>query len=398
MKIGILGQGASGLLLSLMLKNEDETLDVTIIDKNAVAGRKLLATGNGRCNLGNHLLTDDSYNCEEAKKLVEEFNIDKQISFLNEIGLFTRDINTLVYPFSLSAKSFLDYLIDYAKQRKIKLVHNENVIDYEIVGKKIKVTTSKKNFSFDKLVIATGNQSAPQLGGATSMLSILTKKGYEILDSKPGLCPIRVIENTKTVENQRIKAKVSLVIDRKEVYTEIGEVLFKKDGLSGIAIFNCASMIARSPKFKKAIIRLDLFPDRTGEELVRIFTQLNVISDKSFLSGIFTKEVTEYIRKNSGVKNLFIYTPTELKKLANYLKGIEFTYKESYSFSDSQVSIGGLKFSNVNENLESINEPNVYFTGEILNADGLCGGYNIMFAIASAHKVAETIIKEIREN
>lgn len=395
MKVGILGQGASGLFLALMLKFENQDLDVVVIDKNVNIGRKFLATGNGRCNLANTEITESSYNNEEGRKIVEEFDSEELISFLRNIGVLTRKVNNLVYPYSLSAKNLLDYLIDYAKQNKIRFVNNENLIDYDIVDGKVKVTTSKKNFSFDKFVIASGNGSAPQLGGATSVLSVLSKKGYKIIEGKPGLCPIRTVESTKTLENQRVKAKVTLVIDKNIAYEEVGEVQFKKDGLSGIAIFNCASVIARSTKFKKAIIRIDLMPDTSAEELFKEFTLLNPISNKSFLCGIFTKEVTEYIRKNSGVKNPYIYSPSELKKLALYIKNIEFTYKESYSFNDSQVTVGGINLKNVDENLESKLEKGIYFTGEVLNVDGLCGGYNLMFAFASAHKVANAILESL---
>lgn len=395
MKVGILGQGASGLLLALMLKFENQDLDVVLIDKNASAGRKFLATGNGRCNLANTEINESSYNNEEGRKIVEEFDSEKLIAFLKNIGVLTRNINNLVYPYSLSAKNLLDYLIDYAKQNKIRFVNNENLIDYDIVDGKVKVTTSKKNFSFDRFVIASGNGSAPQLGGATSVLSVLGKKGYKIIDGKPGLCPIRTVESTKTLENQRVKAKVSLVIDKNVVYEEVGEVQFKKDGLSGIAIFNCSSMIARSNKFKKAIIRIDLVLDVSADDLFKEFTLLNPISNKSFLSGIFTKEITEYVRKNSGIKNPYIYSPSELKKLALYIKNIEFTYKESYSFNDSQVTVGGVSLKNVNDNLESTLEKNIFLIGEVLNVDGLCGGYNLMFAFASAHKAAKSILESL---
>ena len=192
MKVGILGQGASGIFLALMLKFENEKVDVTIIDKNANPGRKFLATGNGRCNLGNLEIKDNSYNCEAVNQIVRDFDWTKQEEFFKNIGVLTRNIGNLVYPFSLSAKSLLDYLVDFAKQNKVKFVSNENLLDYELVNGKIKVTTSKKTFSFDKFVIACGNASGPQLGGSTSVLSILEKKGYKVVESRPGLCPVTV--------------------------------------------------------------------------------------------------------------------------------------------------------------------------------------------------------------
>lgn len=393
MKIGIIGQGISGLFLSIFLKKKNILNDVTLIDKNVSPCRKMLATGNGRCNLANLCINETSYNSIFIKDIVEDYNASKIIAFLNEIGVFTRNFDNLVYPFSLSAKSLADYLINIAKEYKVKFINNESFLDYTVLENgKIEVVTSKKKLVFDKLVVAAGSPSAYQLGGSDTVLNIFEKHGYVIKPVKAGLTPLRTIEQTKNAENERVKAKVKLTIDKKVVYEEQGEVQFKKDGLSGIAIFNCSSMISRSSKFKKAMISLDLMPNITLEDLSTTLFKLNSISKSSMLLGIFTKTMSEYIRKASGVKNLSSFTPSEIKKIAQTIKNLEFTYKETYSLKESQVSVGGISLSEVNSNLESKKEPGIYFIGEILDADGLCGGYNIMFAIASAHKVAENLV------
>lgn len=393
MKVGIIGQGQAGLMLAIMLKKNIKDVDVTIIDKNQNVGKKLLATGNGRCNLANLKIKDNSYNSKEVQKIVKDFDAKKQIEFYKSIGIMTRSLNDLVYPFSLSAKNYVEYLERYAKELKIKLINNESLKDYEVSKDKVKVTTNKKVFVFDYLVFASGNESAPQLGGDASILNILKKHGYEIKETKPGLCPIRTIEQTKNIENERWKCKVSLNIDKEKVYKEDGEVLFKKDGLSGIAIFNCASLIARSKKFKKAIITLDLMPDLDLSEIESIFSEMNFVSKESFLYGIFTKTMAAYIHYIANVKNPFRYTATEIKKIAKTVKELTFNYKESYDFKDCQVAIGGLELSNLNSNLFSKTENNVGFAGELLNADGLCGGFNLMFATASANKIAKFLSK-----
>ena len=132
-------------------------------------------------------------------------------------------------------------------------------------------------------------------------------------------------------------------------------------------------------------------PDLSYEELVNKLAKLNSFSKNSVLLGIFTKPICEYIRKVSGVKNLNAYTNTEIKKLAVAIKNLNFTYLDTYAFRESQASIGGVEFNNLNKNLESKTESNVYFAGEILDADGLCGGYNINFAIASAYRIYNSI-------
>ena len=397
MKVGILGQGFSGIFLALFLKENNPKIDVTIIDKEETPGRKVLATGNGRCNITNTSLVKEAYNCEDALNVVNDFNSEDIIKFLNSLGIFTRTYNNLVYPYSNSAKTFLDFLIARCKERKVKFVNRERLVDYTLENGKIRVKTQNKIFIFDKFVFACGNAAAPRLGGSDQIFTLLEKKGYKVSALRVGLAPIQTEEKPTTIQNERVKATVSLYIDKALVYQENGEVLFKKDGLSGIAIFNCASMIARSKRFKKCTISLDLMPEYDCDKLVELLTKLNGMSKSSVLSGIFTKHVAEYIRKASGIKNLFDYTPTEIKKLAVTIKNLVFTYKATYDYKDAQVSVGGVEFSNVDFDLESKKESGIYFAGEILNADGLCGGYNITFAIASAHKVADALL-ESEEN
>ena len=397
MKVGILGQGFSGIFLALFLKENNPKIDVTIIDKEETPGRKVLATGNGRCNITNTSLVKEAYNCEDALNVVNDFNSEDIIKFLNSLGIFTRTYNNLVYPYSNSAKTFLDFLIARCKERKVKFVNRERLVDYTLENGKIRVKTQNKIFIYDKFVFACGNAAAPQLGGSDQIFTLLEKKGYKVSALRVGLAPIQTEEKPTTIQNERVKATVSLYIDKALVYQENGEVLFKKDGLSGIAIFNCASMIARSKRFKKCTISLDLMPEYDCDKLVELLTKLNGMSKSSVLSGIFTKHVAEYIRKASGIKNLFDYTPTEIKKLAVTIKNLVFTYKATYDYKDAQVSVGGVEFSNVDFDLESKKESGIYFAGEILNADGLCGGYNITFAIASAHKVADALL-ESEEN
>ena len=148
-------------------------------------------------------------------------------------------------------------------------------------------------------------------------------------------------------------------------------------------------MIARSSKFKKATISLDLVPEYSFDEIYKILLEHNSTSKCSVLNGFFTKTMSEYIRKEAGIKNLSSFTTSEIKKIAQKLKNFEFTYKETYSFENSQVTVGGIDLNQINENFESKKEKNIYLIGEILDADGLCGGYNIMWAIASANQLAK---------
>lgn len=391
MRIGIIGQGISGLFLGIMLKMKNPDLDITIIDKNLNPGKKMLATGNGRCNLGNFNLKENSYNCKFAYNLVSNFNATSIKSFLEKIGIQTREIGNLMYPYSLSAKQTLETILNIASKYKIKFENNIEIIDYKHLGNRIELISNKKIFSFEKVIFASGSASTKNLGGTFSTYELLKKHGYKIVNPKVGLAPLMTVEETKTIESQRIKCNVNLNIDKEDIYEENGEVIFKKNGLSGIAIFNVTSMISRFKKFKKAIITLDLIPEYSTNDVEKMIEKSIFRKNSGVLEGFLPKAISEYVRKRAKIDVKENVNKEEILRLIETAKNLTFTFKDTYSFDDSQVCVGGLDLENLNENLESKIEPNIYFVGELINVDGLCGGFNIMFAIASANKVANSI-------
>lgn len=393
MKIGIIGQGYSGVMLAILLKRHDLNIDVTIFDHNEKTNKKLLATGNGRCNLGNLEYSDNTFNSEFTKNLYLNFDINKQRELFNELGLETRTINNLVYPYSLSSNQVVAYLNRLLKEYKVKLVNGVNLNSYEVSDDFVTITMSnRKIYKFDKVIFATGGKSKEVLGSDGSIFKILKTHNYTIKDLKVGLAPIKVSENVKGIENERLKCIASLYLDKDLVYHEDGEVLIKKDGLSGISIFNISSIIARNKTAKKTRIVLDLFKDYKIEELEEKFKKYSRIAGFSFLEGIFTIKMSDYIRKNSGVKNLYDFDNREIKRIAEYTKNMEFTYISTYDFNDSQVTIGGVSINNLNDDLSSKLEKNIYMIGEMIDIDGLCGGYNLMLCLASAYKAYTSLI------
>ena len=392
MRILVIGSGCSAIYLGALLKKNNPEIDLSFVDINKEPGKKFLVTGNGRCNLGNLKISEKSYNNLNTLKIVKSFDYKKIITFLNDIGIETSSINDLVYPYSFSAKSYRDLLVNYLKEKNCKFYLENDICDYFINEEGVKVKINNKFFNFDKLVIATGGNSSIHTK-QYQFIDVLKKHNYDVKDFKPGLTPVVVEENVKLLENLRVKCKVSLFIDNNLEYEENGEVLFKKDGLSGISIFSCSSIIARKDKFKKATISLNLVPNLSSDELLTKLSNYNAINKNSCIDGFFDKKLSEYIRKISGAKNLYKFNKNELQKIAFNMRNLSFSYVNPYSFKESQVSIGGVKYSNLTENLQSKIEKNVYFIGEIIDADGLCGGYNLMFAFASAYVVSKAIIE-----
>lgn len=394
MNIGIIGAGVSGVYLALLLKKRDENLKVTLIDVFDKPDKKLLITGNGRANIGNKVLKENSYNNETVTKIVKDYPIGEQIKFLNSIGVEVSTIGDLYYPYSFSANQLQNYLAMFLKEKGVKCFLNYDVKEYEVRNdKEIIVRTPKKDFIFDKLVIASGGMvPISEKVKSTNLVTILKKHGYNFTELKPGLTPIRTFDNTKPIENLRVKCLMRVLVGEKERYSEEGEVLFKKDGLSGICIFNASSIIKRN-NLQNVRISLDLMPHLNDEQLLEKLEKYNQLAKFSCLDGIFDEKLAEYIRKKADCKNLYKFTKPELRKIAKTIKNLKFVYNDNYEFSNAQVTIGGLDFNEVNiKNLESVKEKNVYFVGEILDADGLCGGYNIMFAHASAYRVYKDLM------
>ncbi len=393
MGILIVGSGCSALYLASLISFYKKEIKVDILSNENIIGKKILVTGNGRCNLGN--LNKDNkhaYNNKISEEIVNEFSIENIIDFLSLIGIHTTNINELVYPYSLSSKNYRENLANFVLSNKnITVLNDLKIIDYKTINNKVNVIFDKYKKEYEKVIFATGGISGNNKN-SLEIIGILKKHNYNIVPFKPGLTPIKTKENTKLVEGKRIKCKVSLLLNENLIYEEKGEVLFKKDGLSGIAIFNCSSLINREIEHKNFQISLDLFSDLSNQELIELLIKFNKNTMNSLLNSFFDKEISSFIMKLLGFKKSYNYSLEEIKILSKALKDLRFNYLFTYDFKDSQVSIGGISYSNLkNDTLESKLEKNIYFIGEILDTDGLCGGYNLMFAFASSYRVLKSL-------
>lgn len=381
MNIAIIGGGFSGVLVSLLLKKSNKNINVTIYEKENKLLKKLLVTGNGRCNLGNVLLDKNSYNNEKTFKIYEDFNYKEQIRLLNSFGIYTKNINNLYYPFSLSAKNLCENLLFLLNYYKVNLKLGYCFLDYKRIDNKYFLYFQDKleDISYDYIIFTCGGLTYYKKSYENSVFKILEKHNYKINELKVGLNAIKVKENVKTLENVRVKCIASLVYKNKIIYQERGEVIFKKEGLSGICIFNILSIIQRNNLQNDAIVSLNLTDGL--EDLYQISD--TVIFKYNFLEGLFDKKLSIYVKKYCEQNELdFIYA----------LKNLVFTYKEPYDFNSGQVCIGGISYSNLNDNNFSLIEKNVGFAGEILDSDGLCGGYNLMFCFASSVLIVKEIL------
>ncbi len=353
-RIAILGGGISGVFAAILIKEKHSDYEVTIFEHNDKLLKKIYATGNGKCNFANIGGLKDKYSHEDfVLPIINEFNANDVIKYFSSIGVKSKTIGDLVYPYSESAETVSSHLLKRVDELDIKVNLSINVKDYQ----NGQLLTDKGAFIYDALIISIGGKSSPQLGSNGNFFDVLIKHGYEFSELNPSLCPIKVKENTKMVEGLRSKVTTYLYDKNQLIHQEDGELLFKKDGLSGMVIFNLTHYINQVKDKKNIKIAIDFAKDMDGD-----------------YDALVHPKIAKYLLDN----HLDIHH-------------VVFAFKDFYGFENSQVTSGGILLNQIDNNLQSIKEKNIYFTGELLDVDAICGGYNIMWALASAKKVSESI-------
>ena len=362
MRIGIVGGGASGAYLAIRLKELNPSFNVTIFERNDRLLKKISVTGNGRCNYANLGETKGKYNNDEfANRILDNLPRKDLIDNFERYGIHPTKIDNLVYPVSLSAQTVMMMLEKRLEQLGVIIRLNEDVLDYKKENYQYTLITNKQTHAFDVLVFASGGKAYPQLGTNGAIIELMRQHGYLIEEPSPSLSPIKVKENTKKISGQRVKCSVSLINNNKLFYDEDGEVLFKDDGLSGIVILNMSTKINSLKDKNNVKVVLDLAKG------------YNNIKKEEYEQYVHPKIASYLIEHNLDIHQ------------------VSFSFKAFYDYNIAEVSHGGVSVNEVNNNLESKKEKDLYFVGELLDVDGMCGGYNLMFAFASAETVAKAI-------
>lgn len=387
MKIAVVGAGAAGLVASIVLKNKN--VDFTLFERGQRAGKKLLATGNGRCNLTNLCIDKSSYHGSPdfAEYALTEFGSFELTSFFESIGVPLKAEGEKVYPYSLQASSVLD-MLRFAEGM-------QEVCDTEIVkiipkNKGYILKSREKEYFFDKVILACGGKASPNLSGGGAY-SLLTDLGHKLTPLKPAIVQLKC-DGTKALDGVKVDAKVKM--DKR---VEEGEVLFTSYGLSGPPILQ----LSRDAKGKT--VSLDLTPDLNYNEIVNMLNvkkKLSYLTLENLFTGFLNKKLGREILKRCNVlpfaKNVSELTDKEVKSLAGMIKGMEFLITDTNGFQNAQVTAGGIDTRDFNpETMESKLCPGIFATGEMLDVDGDCGGFNLQWAFSSAYLAALSAIGDI---
>lgn len=403
----IIGGGASGLFSAIIAK--DLGHDVAILEGSDRIGKKILTTGNGRCNITNKNIASPyvTYHSEDSElfsTVLGSFTVEDTISTFYSMGLpLTLLDGGKMYPMSLQSTSVLDIL-------RMSLVDKDIPIYLE--NKITKITSHKNGFSITsssgedftckKLILSTGGKSASKTGSDGSGYKLAESLGHKIVNTIPALVQLKLdYNNLKAISGIKFEGKETILINKKIIREELGEILFTDYGISGPPTLQLSRIASKGlSKGKTVEIEVDMMPNMSKDEL-NVFLE-NHFGSFSYRSvyesfiGIINKKLIPIFLRECGI--LDIHSPChdlDWKKretLINKLKAWTFKVIDTNSFSNAQVTCGGVDTTEVNPlTLESKVISNLFFCGELLDVDGDCGGFNLQWAWSSAAVAAKSL-------
>lgn len=397
--VAVIGGGASGMTAALCAAKGGAA--VCIYEKNDRVGKKLLATGNGKCNFTNLLLEENSYNGggkEQIHKILESFSPRDCIAYFESMGMLTKEKNGYLYPASEQASTVLDLLrmqlgfygVCVKADCEIVRLCEENG-EYRLFGYR---DGKKESFSAEKVIIAAGSIAGIKNNGRSDPYGLLRTLKLPLVPVAPALVQLCCGEAyLKAVAGVRLQACISLCIDGKPVCRETGEVQLTDYGVSGIPVFQLSRFAAYGLLEKRKVqVHINSLPGFT-DEAYKSFRKNRRIqngeqSAEEYFLGICHKKLIQLWLKLSGIRpgeKAKDIPKEKMEAMFGYFRDFPLTVEKTNSFSQAQVCAGGLAMEAVDENLQLHRYPGVYVTGELLDVDGRCGGYNLQWAFASGY-------------
>lgn len=418
--IAILGAGASGLMAGISalmeLKRQNKHKRVIIIDHLDRVGKKILVTGNGKCNLSNKNISIDNYHSGQintVKNILNKLPYKDTIKLFKSIGLEVKvDYYGRTYPRSEQASAVLDLL-----RLKFKELGGKEITSFkttEIIKQKSSflINSDNNKIKTQSLIIATGGLTTPAQGCDGTGYTYLKSLGHNITATFPSLTQIKVAEKVvKSLKGMRSFCKIYLTADNILIRDEIGELQFTENSLSGICAFQLSRIVSEffalktihRKKYNKIKIFIDLMPELNSKETLNLINlrikENEYMTLENFLTGVINNKVGQVLLKSCGLnlkQKVTSLSEKEIYLIANRLKSWEFTPIGTMPFKNAQVTAGGIDLSEFNKDtLESKIVNKLYACGEVLDVDGDCGGFNLQWAWSSGYIVGLNAAKNV---
>lgn len=394
-KVLIIGGGASGLTAAIAAASQGA--EVTVIEHMDRVGKKILSTGNGRCNMTNLSVKPEDYRCSQKQfpmKVLDRFSVWDTLTFFDEIGVITKNKGGYIYPNSEQASAVLDALRLEAEHRKAAIVCNCQANQAKQVKKggrrRFLVETDQGTFSGDALILAAGSKAAPATGSDGSGYELARSFGHSVIKPLPALVQLRCEgRQYKQLAGIRCEAALKLQIDNKTTAGAEGELQLTDYGISGIPVFQISRYASVAlDEGRRVTVLIDFLPSQSREEtrkfLKRRVMRMSYRMCGDLLTGVLNRKLALVLLKLSGIRQDVLVSevrPAMWDKLLAYLKAYEAQVMATNSFEQAQVCCGGVDTRDVRpDTMESRLVPGLYLAGELLDVDGICGGYNLQWA------------------
>lgn len=383
MRIVIIGGGCSGVVTAIKAKNNHN--EVIILEKNEELLKKILITGNGRCNYYNSDQSTDKYHSSSNKinNIITKNNLNIVTNFFDELGIIPKIKNGYYYPFSNQAITIKDALLSKLKEKNILIKTSYNV---EKIEKKNNKFIINNELECDKLVISTGSYSYPKTGSTGAGYNFLKSFNHTIVDVNPSLVAlISDMKYMKKLSGIRAEAKLSLYDNDNLIREEYGELQLTDYGISGICTFNLSYYVPNILKNNnQAIVKVNFLPfieDNAIEWLNNYREKTNINKIRDLLERLLNKKLVDIILKVSEINGDKDYKNLDSRSkriLTSTVTSFEFNIINTKGIENGQVCSGGISLDEIDENtFESLKVKNLYITGELLDITGDCGGYNL---------------------
>ena len=394
----VIGAGAAGLIASITAARAGHT--VTLLEQNNKIGKKILVSGNGKCNIDNKYISTNRFhgqNPDFIQEVLEDHDFDIVEKFFTSIGLeLIEGKEGKMFPMSLQAGSVVELLEYEAKRAGVKILCACVVTSIDKEAELFTVETSQGVKTGKRLLLSSGSPAAPQLGGSNSGYAFATKMGHTLIPRHPSLVQLCSEERwVKESAGVKVAGMAQLYANGEYITEKKGDLLFTNYGISGLAILDLSREVSiRLANFDYCELNLDLIPELSKEKLTNLLlNRIEVGSPKPlalWLQGVLNKKLIHIILEQSKCKAQLEseLNRKEVGKLVYAIKNLKLSINDTKGFKGAEVATGGINTTEVNpQTMESKLVPDLYFAGEILDVDGDRGGFNFHFAWVSGLRV-----------
>ena len=408
MRIAIIGAGAAGIIAAITAKRINKNLHIDLFDVNKGIGKKILASGNGRCNISNSNITNENYigeNPDFVNYALKQFTFNDFEKFCKSFGLLLDIKDTCkVYPLSNEAKSVVNLLNDALLDLNVNLILETRIIDIIKENEKFNLISEENTFkNYDKVLISSGLAAAPQLKSTEDGMNIATKFGHSFNITYPSLVGLQTdFELSTKVQGVKKEAMVTLYVDGQKEKEIFGDLLFTKYGLSGFSILDISQYaVLPLEYFQNVQLGINLFPKQNRNEVLGMIESLfKTIPNQnavSLLTGVVSNKLAPVIFEINKIDKETLakdINAKQIRAIVNNLINWKFKITGTQGFQHAEASGGGVRVDEVDsKTYESKKCPNLYLAGEVLDIVGNRGGFNLQFAWASGYLAGKSLIK-----